>query len=314
MKKYKCKNCGYVFEGDLSTTECPKCNSDNIGIGSKALKIPKIFIYSAIALIFILVLLNIGDKHIEIRIDQFKSEGYVNLTIQNFKTEYTSNLIVEIERDGAPYATKPITSETMRIDLPTGCYIFSSTFSDGRKNPKIIQFGPTICFERDTVEVKPPPIILNIIEKDSCLTKKWHVVISAKSKATPLEYSVDNGKTFSQSNKHILSPGIYDIVVKDANGLTTTQQKILGTIHCPDKPVTLADVQAWLDKLATGDQTARADFTKYFNNDAKAVGMENVDTAFQLMVEIIANQQQVKINNIKLNGTRISSITIELNN
>ena len=30
MKKYKCLDCGHQFEGDISTTECPKCGCPNI--------------------------------------------------------------------------------------------------------------------------------------------------------------------------------------------------------------------------------------------------------------------------------------------
>jgi|GEM_PF-4917726 len=314
MKKYKCRSCGHVFEGDLSTTECPipGCKSSDIEV-QKGPVISKKMLWVIIPVCLILfVLWVIPSGKLAISVKQFAVEGYVNLTIDGYSDGYSGKISVKVERDGEFYKNIELSDKVTRIDLPTGCYTFYVSFLDNRKNPEIKQFAEKICFGGEDGEVGPaPPSIKDIKQIDDCKTKKWKVVIIAKSIGnSSLQYSVDNGKTYSDNNQFNLNPGVYDVMVKDEEDLTDSRQIVLGKILCPENNVTKAEIQSWLDRLAQGDDKARADFSKYFVPEAKAQGVENVNTAYQLMIEIITTGKSVHISSLVLNGTRVSSITV----
>jgi len=324
MNNYECIFCSHKFEGDETTTKCPNCGA--VGI----VKIPQsqktIFLgVIAIVLVVIIIITIIfmypyTPDNLEVKVEQFKAEKYVTLTIVGYEKKYASNLNVKIDRGSTAmnktfFENIVISNQQTKITLPIGCYAFYVSFLKGQKNPIITQYkGSDICFD---FEPKPeqiqeafPPKIIEIKQIDDCKTQKWNITVKTESTALPLECSIDNGTTFSSSIHYKLDKGIYDIVVKDKNGLSAKQQIVLSSIEPCTSPPAQEEVQAWLDKLATGDPSARADFKKYFNIDATVLGMPNVETAYQLIVEIFDERKSVKITHLDISGTRVSSITV----
>lgn len=284
---------------------------------------PKLWIILIIILSIVLisyVFRDCSDHPLKVGVEKFETEKYVNLTVENIEEAANKKLNLQIKSDDGQYFKNKLIShqKTIRIDLPIGCYTFVLSYLDGSKSPEIIQYIEKVCLN-DLVATNPinVPRIDSIKQIENKEKRKWNITVYAQSQSVPLEYSFDNGTTFGSFNQRELDPGNqYVIVVRDKASQTANRSIALGPIQIPAVPVTIQQVQAWLDQLAQGNETARSDFRKYFNEGATAKGMENVNTAYQLMIEIIDNRQKVKITNMNIppSGTRISSIIVQLIN
>ena len=93
--KYKCKECGHVFEGNLSTDVCPECGSDEIVQYNGGGLQKKLMIVFAIIAAIILIILMLkcciivgGEKDYSITITDDSASVYV----EAFCTNYTLDL------------------------------------------------------------------------------------------------------------------------------------------------------------------------------------------------------------------------------
>lgn len=141
--------------------------------------------------------------------------GSVTITAQDGWSGYTFTLV---EPDGTVLPTN--TTDGIFTGLSkTGDYTISVKDANGCEKSDTFKFGnPT-----------PPTATIDVLASDYCYdsTNKATLVVKASSGVGPYLFSIDNGDTFLPSNSlpsddtytfSNLSPGSYDVFVKDAYG------------------------------------------------------------------------------------------------
>lgn len=102
-------------------------------------------------------------------------------------------------------------------NLANGTYTITVRDAAGLKNTSQV-----------TVTNFPPPQISVLASNATCLNNDGNVTINATGGVSPLQYSLDGINFQSASVIKNIAKGIYNPVVKDANGCTTTQPVTVG--------------------------------------------------------------------------------------
>lgn len=123
------------------------------------------------------------------------------------------------------------------------------------------------CISTETLYIVPgtlPTIGLVQAVQPPCLGDLGCISISALGGIAPLTYSFDNGITFSSdSSKCGLLPGIYNLVVKGANGCTVSYQETIAALDSVIANFTL--------NPTTGQSPLNVDFTNTSTNASNYV-------------------------------------------
>lgn len=155
-----------------------------------------------------------------------------------------------------------------------------------------------------TVGTLAGPQIDNVsITQADCGQSNGEIEITASGGTNPLTYSIDNGGTNVSSNVFAnLTPGVYQIVVEDNNGCTTSQQATITTTTVPNinagpdqticagETVTLTATggvsYSWDYNVTNGVPFTPSQTSTYSVVGTDANGCQNVD---QVQVTVVSN-------------------------
>ena len=89
MKKFKCNQCGNIFDGDITTTECSSCGSGNI----KEMKgFPKGILYVIGVVVFVVLLILLWPKnHLELDLSCDLANNVIIKDIKELLKAYETN-------------------------------------------------------------------------------------------------------------------------------------------------------------------------------------------------------------------------------
>lgn len=83
MKKYKCRNCGHIFDGD-SSFNCPGCGSDNLEIVKNVWKKPLIVVGVILAIYILWLIRPKSDPRFNLILkDDFPTIGKISLEVES---------------------------------------------------------------------------------------------------------------------------------------------------------------------------------------------------------------------------------------
>jgi gliding motility-associated-like protein len=190
--------------------------------------------------------------------------GTYVLSIQNLQNGCTQSAQVLVNQNTTPPSAEAGPAQTLHCNQPEAALLGSSntpgnpTFawatSDGHIVGSAVGASPDVdaeglytltvthptngCTATDTVRVRavPPPAFLPTLRQPDCLTPVGAVdfgeVLGGQS---PFQYSTDGGVSFRTAPTFAnLSPGDYELVVRDAYGCTTLENATLDSPTLPE--------------------------------------------------------------------------------
>lgn len=259
MAKYKCNECGHIFEGDLATMECPQCGSGNIKkastFGNKG------GIIGIIAVVGVLLLVGISlffhqDKEIT-AVYEVKG-GNIEFTVKGVKqvTLQKDYQIVIYDSENQTitqlsfYNGKPICD--MNILIVGETYTFQLTKSNQPVSAKWLHGNQYTVPEPLSV-----PVIKHINTGIADYEKKvWNKVTIEMEKKGDFTYQIGNIEQTSNVFNG-LKPGDYIVKVTNEDGTSCEQSFILSEIKDLPKSLTKQDIQNILDKVANKSMDVR---------------------------------------------------------
>lgn len=283
MEKYKCEDCGHVFEGDLSTMQCPACGSSNIkkaktgiidGNGGKLL----IIAVAALGIIGLMALLiHDGDK-IDASMRVIGEVIVIDIEGPSATTLNKEYKVVVYDGQNrshgiASFVNKKKMAQYSTMNMMEGqCYTFNIERKDG-KTIKNLHWRTSHDYCVPTPPVKPEidHIEHGTADHNDLVWNKVKVVMKQDGNFT---YSI-GGKTQNSPEFNGVKPGSYTVTVRNADGVTATQPLVLKDIKKLDPPLTLQQVQDIFDKVSVGSMTASA------AQDKLAEGNVNLSQAIQ---------------------------------
>ena len=263
MEKYKCEDCGHVFEGDLSTMQCPVCGSSNI---KKATSGPRkktwIIVVTVLGAIFLLALLfNIGGGDDKITASMRVNGEVIIIDVDGpsataLNKEYK---VVVYDAQNCPHSTtgfinKKKFAQYSMVNMMEGqCYTFNLERKDGNSIKNLHwQTSHEYC-----VPIPPVKPVIDHIEhgKADHTALVWNGVKVVMKQDGDFTYSIGgNSQTSPEFNG--VKPGDYTVTVKNADGVTATQPLVLKDIKKLDLPLTLQQVQDIFDKVSSQKMSA----------------------------------------------------------
>lgn len=259
MEKYKCEDCGHVFEGDLSTMQCPICGSSNIkkatsGLGKKIW----IIIATVLGAIFLLALLfNIGGGDDKVTASMRENGAVIVIDVDGPSASALNKdyKVVVYDEQNRPHGTtefmnkKKFAQYSMVHMMEGQCYTFNIERKDG-KSIKNLQWQTSHVYCKPVPPVKPIIVSIEqgVADHTSLVWNKVKIVVKDDGDFT---YSI-GGSSQKSPEFNGVKPGNYTAVVENVAGVTATQSFVLQNITKLDPPLTLQQVQDIFDKVSSG--------------------------------------------------------------
>lgn len=264
MEKYKCEDCGHVFEGDLSTMQCPSCGSSNIKKTGGGFSINKKYWIIAAAVLVVIGLIAIwpkgGDK-IEASMRVNGDAIVIDVAGPSATTLNKEYKVVVYDEQNRPHGTtgfmnKRKFAQYSIINMLEGR---SYTFNIERKDNKPIKdlrwkTSHVYCVPVAPVRPEIDHIEMGIADHTKLV---WNKVTIVMKKEGDFTYSLDGNSQKSPVFNGI-KPGSYTVTVKNSEGVTASQPLVLNDIKQLPPPLTLEQVQAIFDKVSSGTMSATA--------------------------------------------------------
>lgn len=263
MEKYKCEDCGHVFEGDLSTMQCPVCGSSNIkkatsGPGKKAW-----IIVAAVlgAIILITLLFNIGSGNDKISASMRVNGEVIVIDVDGVSATALNKeyKVVVYDEQNRPHGTtgfmnKKKFAQYSMVNMMEGqCYTFNLERKDGNSIKNLHwQTSHEYCMPVPPVKPEIDHIEPGIADHTALV---WNIVTVVMKQDEDFTYSIGNNTQKSPVFNGI-KPGSYTVTVKNTDGVKSTQPLVLKDIKKLDPPLTLQQVQDIFDKVASGKMSA----------------------------------------------------------
>jgi len=206
--KYKCKECGHIFEGDLSTTSCPECGSEDIvplreGFFSK-FPWKKVLIAIGIIAIIVLAYLLIRAPHHHTQYSISVSQDSVSVYVKAFCVG--DSLDLRELRDSCQVLV--MDSNDVQMDNPRLFSLKSnkliyeiSMFEPGCTYEVVLskrKGGMKICSASFTIPLPPTPPVISVEPavaetdpNDKCRLLGTYMVKIVVEKGTADKYSID---------------------------------------------------------------------------------------------------------------------------
>lgn len=324
MEKYKCENCGHIFEGDLSTTQCPSCGSTYIKKERNGININWKYVGIAIAILVVIIALfaiprkedkltaslSKNGDNIVIKVDgvsaSILSKNYKVLVFDNRNREHGSTHFL---------VTKKVATYPIRKMLEGQCYTFNITTKEGKliQNVEWDSNGNEYC--APTIPVFPEIDHIEIGVADH-INLVWNDIKVVMVNEGQFFYSIIDGQFQSSPIFNNIQPGSYMIVVKNKEGVSVSHPLILNDIKKLAPPLTLQEVQDIFDKVADGSMSASAAQDKLAEgnvNLARAIQPGNIRTLWGVLMEA-AMGVKFKVNSFENdpNTNKIKSGTLKI--
>ena len=264
MEKYKCEDCGHVFEGDLSTMQCPECGSSNIKKDKGPGIPPKYLVIAAAALGIIgLIALLLGGGEDKIDASMRVTGEVITIDVEGpsaatLNKEYKVVVYDEQNRSHgvASFVNKKKNAQYSTMNMMEGqCYTFNIERKDG-KSIKDLHWKTSHEYCVPTPPVKP---VIDHIEHGTADHNDlvWNKVKVVMKQEGNFTYSI-GGTSQKSPVFNGVKPGSYTVTVRNEDGATATQPLVLKEIKQLPPPLTLAEIQDIFDKVSAGRMTASA--------------------------------------------------------
>lgn len=204
--KYKCKECGHIFEGDLSTDCCPECGGDVVPYKDGSFNIPWKKIYIAIGIIAFILLLYLifREDNKTVNYSITVSIDNNNVYVEVFCTNDSLNL--RELRDSCQvlvYDTNEVQIDNPRLfslksnKISYAINIFEPGCTYTVKLSKR-KGGKEICSDEFTIPMPPSPPVIDVEPaiaetdpKDKCRLLGTYKVVVVVKEGTADKYSID---------------------------------------------------------------------------------------------------------------------------
>lgn len=274
MAKYKCEDCNHVFEGDLSTMQCPSCGSANIKKAGSGPNINKKWLaicLAALGMIGVIIAIGSGDEKLEASLDE--NQGFISIKVEGLSaTTLNKEYKVVIFDDqnnlhGEPFGfdLEKKTAQYSVMQLMEGrCYTFNIERRDGKPIKNLIwKSSQEYCVPVPAVKPEIDRIEIGVADHTTLV---WNHVKVIMKKQGNFTYTIGD-KSQSSNEFNNVKPGSYIVVVKNEEGVSVTQPLILNDIKQLDPPLTLVQVQDIFDKVSSGSMSASAAQEKLANGN-----------------------------------------------
>lgn len=265
MAKFKCLNsdCNQIFDGDMSTMECPHCGSTEFkkAGGNIPWKIIGIIGGILVAVIIIILFILPSDQPIA----SMQDKGHVLvLEVKNVKEaklqkEYR---FVVYDETNSMHQVLNFNGKTNLVQYDVSymllgqCYNFALERKDGKRIENLKWSTST----QYCVPVPPAPPAKPVIESieigasdpERQVYKKVTIYMKEEGDYT---YVIGDIKQSSPEFTD-LKPGEYTVYVSNSDGVETSQEIILKKIKRLPPPLTLTQIQSVFDKVSSGAMSA----------------------------------------------------------
>lgn len=257
--KYKCNNCGHEFFGDLSTSECPECGSQEI----KPIKsgFPKWLwvVIAAMAFLIIMLLLFKSCSHEEKiigKLDNVSSQA-IKISIKGVSARDLSlkyYILANNDKEN-PLVYRFVGKDNSLIIYkskltPGTTYSFVFIETATKSTPKDFKWEGSNTYYHP-LPPRPPQIDTVLYHNPDYKSQSYErveVILKNDSTQEGLEYYLDNEKQ-SSSEFNGVTVGLHEIIVKNNKALSDTFDIILPQIAKPAKKVTIEEMNDILDLL-----------------------------------------------------------------
>ena len=267
MKKFKCNQCGNIFDGDITTTECSSCGSGNI----KEMKgFPKGILYVIGVVMFVVLLILLWPKnHLELDLSSdlannvtIKADGYS-------AKKLSSNYVIEVMDINSmsvvtriPFNDNKVVRFSANNMLAGTCYNFDLkhkkgeiidskdyTWKGGKHSHCMPEESPCIAFGLVTILTSYVADRINSMYKVTIDLQN----VDQKIDQSRIEYIIDGQKQSSNIFSGI-KPGTYQVDVEYLGCIVSTPL-ILSDIE-PLRVLTMQEAQDIFNKVLKGEMTS----------------------------------------------------------
>lgn len=262
MEKYQCEDCGHIFEGDLSTMLCPNCGSANIKKVETDIPIKWKYVGIAVAvggIICLIIALTGEDKLVA---SMQVKEGIVSIEVEGV-TSTTLNKEYKVavyDQSNKVHGTAFFKKKKKKVaQYPTmhllegQCYTFNVERKDGNAIKKLRwKTGHEYCVPTPPVKPEIDHIKSGTQDHENLVWNNVEIVMKKEGNFT---YSIGD-KQQSTNVFNNVRPGSYTVIVKNEEGVSTSQPLILKEIKKLPPALTLQEVQDIFDKISNGSMSA----------------------------------------------------------
>ena len=269
-KKFKCKKCDSIFEGDASTRICPNCGSNEIKVGKGVTPVPKwlkiVAIALAVIILIILLLKGCGgsDKLTVRKIEdgvsvKIEASGVNKNRLKDYKVQMLLGTdVLDTRKFNSKSGLAVFPSEIM---LSGTCYNFRVVYKDGKPVENIHWITSTQCCPPELPTV---PVIVSAKPTDTDTdrdNKVYTVTIIIADSSNADSYSllpdgIEPSDDSWQSDNVFkdIKPGSYTAYAK--NGMMVGSYPVFyGDITELPKELTLQEIQKILDAVCAGSMS-----------------------------------------------------------
>ncbi len=263
MAKYKCEDCGLVFEGDLSTMRCPNCGSSNIKKAKSGFNISKRWLAigaAVLGVVGLIIALAGGDDKLEasMNVDQ----GVVTIEVEGVSATTLSKeyKVIIFDDQNSPHGEplgfihkKRIAQYSVMQLMEGYCYTFSIERKDGKPIKNVIwKTSNRYCVPTPPVKPEIDRIESGKPDREALVWNNVRVVMKKNGNFTyTIGSQVQNKPVFNN-----VKPGSYTVVVRNEEGVEASQSLVLNDIKSLAPPLTPAQVQDIFDKVSAGTISA----------------------------------------------------------
>lgn len=265
-KRFTCKNCGYTFEGDLSTRTCCSCGSSDIKVKKGGgIAMPKwvkiVTIAVAIIILIILLLKGCGGSD-KLTVRKIEDGVSVKIEASGVNKNRLKDYKVQMLLGTDVLDTKKFNSKSglavfpYEIMLENTCYNFRVVYKDGKPVENIHWITSTQCCPPESPTA---PVIVSADPTGTDRDKKVYtvtIIIADSSNADSyslLPDGIEPSDDSWQSDNVFknIKPGSYTAYAK--NGMMVgSYPKFYKDIKELPKELTLPEVQKILDAVCAG--------------------------------------------------------------
>lgn len=261
MTKYKCLDCDHVFDGDLSTMQCPSCGSPNIKKAKTGLKINSkwlVIVAVALGLLGLIVLFSREGSKLEASLDVDSGFIVIEANGPSITTLFNDYKVVVFNEQNQQHGEfffikKKNVAQYSVIQLMEGCCY---TFNIERKDSKSID---NLTWKTSNEYCVPiPPVKPEIKDIEHGIPDHtnlvWNHVKIIMRKQGNFIYTIGDKSQDSNEFDNI-KPGTYTVTVENEKGVQVTQELILSPIRKLDPPLTIEQIQNIFDQVSSGEMT-----------------------------------------------------------
>lgn len=269
MKKYKCLDCGHQFDGDISTTECPKCGCPNIkpvGIGIPPM-VWKVLVGLGVLIVIVLLIKGCPPSTINVMLDT-SSKDYLRISTKDispanlkalYKIEYTNDNTSDKEHRFFSGLEDNTTINTQDLIAGVTYHFFLVDKKTGIQ-PENVKWNHN-SYAKPLPPVRPE---ISISKDSDCNTKTYTITIQVTKGNADMFY-LDNTSQASNVFTNVPDGATYTIKACDTPNSLYSEEHREECSTITEFHITEAQIQDALNKVARREMQP-GDALKIINN------------------------------------------------